>query len=157
MPRDNHARRNVYCMIALSLVSYINRAISHKMCTFFLLFSYVTLMTPHYIHCNNNYLGAWCGFARMFLPPAVVEVMKMALPVCVCALVESTLSEKLKAWSTAMAQPVETTTILNAPSFWMLLGLNTLWCFKSVADLYFTGPFCFTWQSQIPISTTSRQ
>ena len=72
MPRGNHARRDVYCMIALSPVSYISRVISHKMCTFSSLFSYVTLITPHYIHCNNNYLGVWCGFALMFLPPALV-------------------------------------------------------------------------------------
>ena len=62
---------------------------------------------------------------------------------------------KLKAWSTAMAQPVETTTILNAEPFWMLLEINTLLCqnapwdehsmmfFKSVADLCFTGPFLY--------------
>ena len=52
---------------------------------------------------------------------------------------------KLKAWSTAMppmAQPVETTTILNAQPFWTLLEVSTLWClFKSIADLCFTGPF----------------
>ena len=48
---------------------------------------------------------------------------------------------QLKAWSTTMAQPVETTAILNAQPLWMLLETNTLWCFKSVADLCFMGPF----------------
>ena len=37
------------------------------------------------------------------------------------------LAQELKAWSTAMAQPVETTTNLNAQSIWMLLEMHALW------------------------------
>ena len=33
---------------------------------------------------------------------------------------------KLKAWSTAMTQPVETTTILNAQPFWMLFEMTRM-------------------------------
>ena len=44
--------------------------------------------------------------------------------------------KQLEAWSTAMAQPVETTTILNAP--W---DVHSMMFFKSVADLCFTEPF----------------
>ena len=52
------------------------------------------------------------------------------------------LDPKLKAWSTTMAQPVETTTILNAQPFRMLLELNTMmFC---VDDLCFTGPLSST-------------
>ena len=41
-----------------------------------------------------------------------------------------------------MAKPVEKTTILNTHPFWMLLEMNTLWCFfESVAELCFTWPF----------------
>ena len=43
-----------------------------------------------------------------------------------------------------MAQPVKTTTILNAEPFWMPLKMDMSVHsddFKSVADLCFTGPF----------------
>ncbi len=42
-----------------------------------------------------------------------------------------TCHDKLKAWSTVMAQPVEMTTILKAQPFWMLLEMNTLCSFSS--------------------------
>ncbi len=45
---------------------------------------------------------------------------------------ESARFVELKAWSTAMAQPVEAATILNAQPFAMLLEINTLWCFLRV-------------------------
>ncbi len=54
-----------------------------------------------------------------------------------------------------MAQPVETTTILDAQPFWMLRETNTLMFFKSVANLCFTGPLLYL-ACQVPISTTPR-
>ena len=44
---------------------------------------------------------------------------------------------ELKAWSTAVAQPVGTTSILNAQPFWMPLEINTLWCFSECSWLVF--------------------
>ena len=67
---------------------------------------------------------------------------------------------KLKAWSTAMARLVETTTILNAQPFWTLLGMNTLWFFKSVADLCFTTPFAVLGKAKYlyrPLCTSSKR
>ena len=35
----------------------------------------------------------------------------------------------------------QTCNLSKKQPFWMPLEMNTLWCFKSVADLCFTGPF----------------
>ncbi len=86
-------------------------------------------------------ISAWCGDLGDF-PPSVFrteDTKKVLLWLC---------REKLKAWSTAMAQPVETTTNLKAQPFWMLLECS--W-------LVFHWTFSCTWQSQVPILTTPRQ
>ncbi len=73
-------------------------------------------------------LKIWIRGNIYFLIFPVSTVVVSSEPMCACCGSEWLVKgpSELKAWSTAMAQPVETTTILNTQSSRMLLEMNIL-------------------------------
>ncbi len=90
------------------------------------------------------FMMVFTGFPLMFLELSfgqygrlgIVSIWRKACPLFE-GMSKSNVCFLLKAWSTTDAQPVETTTILNAQPFWMPLEMNTLWCFLECSWLVF--------------------
>ncbi len=90
----------------------------------------IIIFTYDNLYCNS--LTPSLPYDRMpHTSTPKINILKKVTPYCNTLKKVTPLWKypKKATWSTAMAQSVETTTILNVQPFWMLLEMNILRCF----------------------------